>query len=232
MTASLATLSLDGQWIKLTAADGHAFDAYEASPAVPLGGVVVIQEIFGVNEHIRAVVRRFAEAGYHAIAPAIFDRKEPGFQSGYSADEVVSARRFLHPVNWEGIAQDVAATAQHLHAAGLKVAAVGFCLGGSAAYRAAVAGSVDAAVSYYGGQIAPIAEQTPIRPTLLHFGREDHTIPMADVETIAARQPALPIHIYEAGHGFNCDARGSYEPASAALAWDRTTDFLKAHLSA
>lgn len=222
--------SIEGRWIELTAADRHSFDAFEAAPPAPIGGVVVLQEIFGVNGHIQAVCRRFAVAGYHAVAPAIFDRQERGFQSGYSPDEIAAARRFLNPVNWDGIALDLAAAADYLHGLGLKVAAVGFCLGGSAAYRAAVAGSVEAAISYYGGQIAPIADWTPLKPTLLHFGRMDPTIPMADVERIAAQQPDLPLYVYEAGHGFNCDARESFEPESACIAWERSLDFLKQHL--
>lgn len=214
----------------LTAADGHGFDAFEVIPSAPIGGVVVLQEIFGVNDHIQAVCRRFAEAGYQAVAPSLFDRQEPGFQSGYSADEIAAARRFLNPVDWDGIELDVSASAERLRAGGLRVAAAGFCLGGSAAYRAAVAGSVDAAISYYGGQIAAIADQAPRVPTLLHFGAKDHTIPMADVDLIAKRQPGMPLHIYEAGHGFNCDARPSFEPESARLAWVRSLDFLRQHL--
>lgn len=220
----------NGAWIKLTAEDGHSFDAFEVAPPDPVAAIVVLQEIFGVNNHIRAVCRRFAQAGYRAIAPALFDRREAGFQSGYSQDEVAAARRFLNPVDWDGMARDVAACTAFSHDAGLKVAAVGFCLGGSVAFRAAVAGSVDAAISYYGGQIAPIADRRPVAPTLLHFGDHDHTIPRADIEHIRECQPELPLYLYAAGHGFNCDERNSFEPDSARLAWRRSLDFLHRHL--
>jgi len=222
--------SQNGTWIRLTAEDGHSFDAFEVTPANPAAAIVVLQEIFGVNDHIRTVCRRFAQAGYRAIAPALFDRQEVGFQSGYSQDEVTAARRFLNPVNWDGMERDVAACATLSHDAGLKVAAVGFCLGGSVAFRAAVAGNVDAAISYYGGQIASIADRRPVAPTLLHFGDHDHTISLADIEHIRKCRPELPLHLYAAGHGFNCDVRDSFDPDSARLAWKRSLDFLHHHL--
>ena len=230
MTSTQSATAADGSWTRLAAADGHEFDAFEVVPATPIGGVVVLQEMFGVNDHIRDVCRRFADAGYRAVAPALFDRQERGFESGYSPDEIAAARRFLQSVNWDEMVLDVTASAYLLNQAGLKVAAVGFCLGGSVAYRAAVAGRVDGAISYYGGQIAAFADQAPSKPTLLHFGRDDHTISIGDVEKIAAAQPDLPIHVYAAGHGFNCDARASFEPESARLAWDRTMTFLAQHI--
>ena len=122
MTPSLSAdncpSTTDGRWIHLTAADGHGFDAFEVIPSAPIGGVVVLQEIFGVNDHIQAVCRRFAEAGYQAVAPSLFDRQEPGFRSGYSADEIAAARRFLNPVDWDGIELDVSASAERLRAGG------------------------------------------------------------------------------------------------------------------
>jgi carboxymethylenebutenolidase len=212
-----------GQNVTLTAADGHTLGAYRADPAgAPKGAVVVIQEIFGVNSHIRSVCDRFAADGYLAIAPALFDRQEPGFESGYAPEDVQAARRFTIKVDMGAYLRDVAAARDAVKAAG-PVAIVGFCLGGSVAFATATRlDGFAAAVGYYGGRIAAIAGETPKIPTLLHFGDQDQSIPLADVETIRAKRPDVAVHVYHAGHGFNCDVRASYEPESAKVAWGRT----------
>ncbi|KMK68485.1 dienelactone hydrolase family protein [Puniceibacterium sp. IMCC21224] len=212
-----------GQHIQLSAKDGFAPGAYEATAQGARAGVIVLQEIFGVNPHIRSVADRFAAAGYVAVAPALFDRVQPGFESGYSPEDVDAARPFLKDFNWDNALADVDAARAHLAAQGLKVGVVGFCLGGSLAFQSAARlDGISAAVSYYGGQIAPVADKMPRCPTMLHFGREDHSISMENVETIRERRPELGIHLYDAGHGFNCDARASYDEGSANLAWART----------
>lgn len=217
-----------GQTIALTASDGHRPGAWEAVAPDATMGVVVVQEIFGVNAHIRAVTDRFAAHGFSAVAPALFDRHEPGFESGYSAPEIERARGFLAGFDWDAALRDVEAAAAHLRAKGLKVAVVGFCLGGSAAFLSATRLSgIAAAVGYYGGHIAKCRDEVPRCPTMLHFGRSDHSIPMEDVEAVRAARPDVEIHVYEAGHGFSCDARASHDPESAALAWDRTLAHLR-----
>ncbi len=218
--------------LHLTAADGHTLTAYEAAPDQPRGGIVVLQEIFGVNHHIRSVCDRLAQRGYHAIAPSLFDRQAPGFESGYSEQEIAQARSFLRAIDWDAMLLDLEASAIRLKERVAGVAALGFCLGGSLAYLAATRGAVDAAVCYYGGQIAGFSDLAPKVPTLLHFGRTDHTIPLADVAMIAKKQPQLALHLYDAGHGFNCDERAGFEPQSAHAAWSRSLDFLEAVIPA
>lgn len=216
-----------GQTIELSAADGRRLGAYEATATNPKGGVVVLQEMFGVNEHIRAVADRFAAAGFTAVAPALFDRIKPDFESGYSPEEIDAARPLLKAFDWDTAMQDVEAARARLAEMGLPVAVVGFCLGGSLAYMAAARlPGTAAAVSYYGGYITKVANEIPRCPTLLHYGAHDHSIPMEDVEAVRQRRPETGIHVYDAGHGFNCDARGSYHKASADLAWDRTMTVL------
>lgn len=212
-----------GQDITLTAADGHTLSGYEATAEGAKVGVVVLQEIFGVNPHIRDVADRFAAAGYQAVAPALFDRIERGFESGYSAEEVDAARPFLAKFDWDAALADVDAAKAHLASKGLQVAVVGFCLGGSLAFLSATRlDGLAAAVGYYGGYIAKVADEAPRCPVLLHYGDSDHTIPMGDVEAVKAARPDVEIHVYHAGHGFNCDARGSFDKESADLAWART----------
>ncbi len=219
-----------GQTLTLTAADGHELGAYKAETGGARIGVVVVQEIFGVNAHIRSVVDRFAAEGMTAVAPALFDRIEPGFESGYSEAEVNRARGFIQTLDWDAALADTAAAAQHLRDAGLSVAVVGFCLGGSVAFLSATRlDGIAAAVGYYGGYIAKVREEVPQCPVLLHYGRHDHTIPIEDVEAVRAARPETEVQVYDAGHGFNCDARGSFEPESARLAWHRSLAHIRAH---
>jgi carboxymethylenebutenolidase len=223
-----------GKQIELTASDGHRLGGYRAEPAgKPQGAIVVIQEIFGVNDHIRSVCDRFAELGYVAIAPALFDRNERDFQSGYSPDEIQHARGFLGTVDWDAMLRDVEAAVDDVRAVG-PVAVIGFCMGGSVAFLAAARlDGLAAAIGYYGGRIAKDADEKPRVPTQLHFGAEDQGIPLSDVDTIKAKRPECEIHVYEgAGHGFHCDERGSYHPEAAAKAWQRSTDWLRRHMRA
>ena len=191
----------------------------------------MIQEIFGVNSHIRNVCDRFAKEGYVAVAPAIFDRIEPDFQSGYSPDEVATARKFVASPDWAAMLRDTQAAIDAVKDAG-PVGIVGFCLGGSVAYAAATKlNRLSAAVGYYGGAIARFADDKPSVPTLLHFGEKDTGIPMTDVEAIKAKRPDMEIHIYSgAQHGFGCDERASYDKTSADLAWQRSLAFFAKHL--
>jgi carboxymethylenebutenolidase len=221
-----------GQDIKLTASDHFQFGGYRAEPnGAPKGAVVVIQEIFGVNHHIREVCDRLAREGYVAIAPSIFDRIEPGFTSGYSPDEVATARKFVANPDWAAMLRDTQAAIEAVKDAG-PVGIIGFCLGGSVAYAAATKLSgLSAAIGYYGGAIVRFADDQPKVPTQLHFGEKDAGIPLGDVETIKAKRPEVEIHVYPgAQHGFNCDERASYDKSSADTAWPRSLAFLARHL--
>ena len=221
-----------GQDIKLTASDHFQLGGYRADPASkPKAAVVVIQEIFGVNRHIRAVCDRLAREGYTAIAPSIFDRSEPNFQSGYSPDEVTLARKFIASPDWAAMLRDTQAAIDAVTNVG-PVGVIGFCLGGSIAYAAATKLSgLSAAIGYYGGAIVRFADDKPKVPTQLHFGEKDAGIPLTDVETIRAKRPDVEIYIYPgAQHGFHCDERASYDKASADIAWPRSMNFLARHL--
>jgi carboxymethylenebutenolidase len=221
-----------GKDIKLTASDNFQLGGYRADPATaPKAAVVVIQEIFGVNHHIRAVCDRIAGNGYVAIAPAIFDRIEPNFQCGYSPEEVAVARKFVANPNWAAMLLDTQAAIDAVKDVG-PVGIVGFCLGGSVVYAAATKLSgLSAAIGYYGGAIVRFADDKPKMPTQLHFGEKDAGIPLSDVETIRAKRPEVEIHIYPgAQHGFHCDERPSYDKASSDIAWPRSLDFLAEHL--
>jgi carboxymethylenebutenolidase len=221
-----------GQDIKLTASDNFQLGGYRADPATaPKAAVVVIQEIFGVNQHIRAVCDRLAGNGYVAIAPAIFDRIERNFQSGYSPDEVAVARKFVANPDWAAMLRDTQAAIDAVKDVGA-VGIVGYCLGGSVAYAAATKLSgLSAAIGYYGGAIVRFADDKPKVPTQLHFGEKDAGIPLTDVETIRAKRPDVEIHVYPgAQHGFNCEERASYDKASADIARQRSLDFFARHL--
>jgi carboxymethylenebutenolidase len=221
-----------GQDIKLTASDNFQLGAYRADPTgAPKGAIVVIQEIFGVNHHIRSVCDRLASEGYVAIAPAIFDRVEPDFISGYSPDEIAVARKFVANPDWPAMLRDTQAAIDAVKNAG-PVGIIGFCLGGSIAYAAATKLSgLKAAVGYYGGAIVRFADDKPLVPTQLHFGGKDAGIPLTDVEIIRAKRPEVEVFIYPgAQHGFHCDERASYDKASADVAWPRSMAFFATHL--
>ncbi|SHG31458.1 dienelactone hydrolase family protein [Bradyrhizobium erythrophlei] len=221
-----------GQDLKLTASDNFKLGAYRADPTTaPKGAVVVIQEIFGVNHHIRAVCDRLAGEGYVAIAPSIFDRIEPNFTSGYSPDEIAIARKFVANPDWAAMLRDTQAAIDAVGDVG-PVGVIGFCLGGSIAYAAATKLSgLSAAIGYYGGAVVRFADDKPKVPTQLHFGEKDTGIPLTDVETIKAKRADVEIFVYPgAQHGFHCDERVSYDKASADIAWPRSMAFFAKHL--
>ena len=214
---------------KLTAADGHTFDLYEVRPDDAAAAIVVIQEIFGVNEHIRSVVDRYAAFGYHAVAPALFDRVKPGVELNYDGDGMTQGREMAGEIKWEPAMHDLAATLAHVAGTG-PVGVVGYCFGGSLAWLSANELPVAAAVGYYGGQIHSLIDRGPAVPTMLHFGELDGGIPLEQVAEISKAHPDVEVHIYEgAQHGFSCDARGSFHPLSAAIALGRTLDFFVAN---
>jgi carboxymethylenebutenolidase len=221
-----------GKDIKLKASDGFEQGAYRADPAgTPKGAIVVIQEIFGVNHHIRSVCDRLAAEGYVAIAPSIFDRMQPGFTSGYTPDEVANARKFIANPDWDAMLRDTQAAIDAVKDVG-PVGIIGFCLGGSIAFIAATKLSgLSAAVGYYGGAVVRFADDKPKVPTQLHFGEKDAGIPLTDVETIKAKRPDVEVFIYPgAQHGFHCDERTSYDKASSEIAWPRSLEFFAKHL--
>lgn len=213
-----------GSDLRLKAEDGHEFGAYRADPeGKPRGGIVVIQEIFGVNSHIRAVCDGYAAEGYACIAPALYDRSShKNCQLGYEADDIAIGRELRDEFSWDDSVKDVAAAVAVLSGEGLKVGTVGYCWGGTISYLAGTRLPVQAAVVYYGGQILPYVNETAGCPLLMHFGEHDAGIPLDDVEQIRVAHPDAQIHIYAAGHGFNCDHRGSYDEAAAKTARERT----------
>ena len=221
-----------GEKLTLHAEDGHKLAAYRATPAgTPRGGLVVVQEIFGVNAHIRRVCDGFAADGYVALAPALFDRVEPGYETGYGQEDIERGRNVRQKLGWDPMVTDTRAAVEALEKTGLKIGVVGYCMGGSMAWLAATRiPGIAAAVGYYGGAVAEFADESPRCPVLLHFGETDASIPRAHWDRIREAQPTIPMHIYPAGHGFSCDARGSYHEPSARLARERTLEFLRRHM--
>jgi carboxymethylenebutenolidase len=225
-------------FIDLKAADGFVFPAYVAEPAgKPRGAVVVLQEIFGVNSHIRSVADGYAAAGYLAVAPATFHRVKPGVDMGYTEADMnagFALKTAVEALPAPGVLQDIQAAINHAaQTSGGKVGIVGFCWGGLLAWRAACTLSgLSAAVPYYGGGMTAGDEpaRKPACPVLAHFGNQDHWIPLDTVEAFKKAQPGVEVHVYEANHGFNCDQRGSYNQAAATLAKQRTLAFFAQHL--
>ena len=222
-----------GSNIKLKAADGHEFDAYTAQPADGrrYGGIVVVQEIFGVNKHIREVADGYAAQGYVAIAPALYDRVQRNYESGYEPADIQAGLDVRAKVPVEGALADIKAAMDHLAAQDLPIGIVGYCWGGALVWQsAAKLDGLSAAVSYYGGGVQDMADLKPKCPTMLHFGEKDHAIPIDKVKAFMAKQPGLPVHIYDANHGFNCNHRGSYDAAAATTALERTLAFFSENL--
>ena len=214
----------------LQAADGHRLAAYRAVPSgKPRGALVVLQEIFGVNSHIRAVADGYAADGWLAIAPAMFDRVERGVEIGYTPADIERGRKLKDGCSNDHALLDIAAAVDSVRSAG-KVAVIGYCWGGTLAWLAACRQpGLAAAVSYYGGGIGELIDLTPRCPVLAHFGERDASIPPSVPEALRQAHPEVEIHIYPAGHGFNCDQRGSFDAASAKLARERSLAFLGAH---
>lgn len=217
----------------ISVADGHELDVYIAESSDETKGlIVVVQEIFGVNEHIQSVADRYAKLGYTAVAPSLFDRVQKNVELGYDEEGIEIGRKIaFEDLSIDQVMMDIEATIdRHPHPGGVGI--VGYCWGGSICYVAAarLSDKISAASGYYGGQIMPHIDEEPKAPLVLHFGEEDAGIPLENVHAIAERWPQIDVHIYEeAGHGFNCDARGSYKESSASLALERTLAHFAKH---
>ncbi len=221
-----------GSMIELKAADGHKLAAYRAEPAGKArGALVVIQEIFGVNKHIKGVADGYAADGYLAIAPAMFDRVQRGYDTGYSPPEIEAGRALMQKMDWKQTMQDAAAALEAAKAGG-KVGIVGYCWGGTVTWVAAARISGFAcAVPYYGGGMPGFIGEKPKCPTMCHFGEQDQSPTLEQAKQIAKAHPEISAHFYPgAGHGFNCDMRGSYNAEASKLARQRTLEFFRKHL--
>ncbi|MCC2975100.1 dienelactone hydrolase family protein [Sphingomonas sp. PL-96] len=220
---------MNGSMIRMTMADGAEIGVYHAVPqGERRGGLVLVQEIFGITDHIRDLCDGFAADGYEVLAPALFDREAPGFEAAYGGEGLqrgIELSRDIHPI--ETSVADVQACVDALRPKG-PVFAVGYCYGGSVVWLAAAQVEGLAAVSSYYGRLVPESGEVPKVPTIAHFGRHDHGIPIEGVEALAAAEPAnATVYIYDAGHGFNSDRRDDYSPEAAKLARDRTLELFR-----
>jgi carboxymethylenebutenolidase len=220
-----------GEFTTIMARDGHEFQAYLAAPTgKPRGAIVVIQEIFGVNSHVRAVADSFATEGFTVIAPSLFDRIRRGIQLGYSQAQVQEGMGYVQQLRPEETFKDLGAAIAVVRHSG-RVGTVGYCWGGTLSYLAACDLAIACAVVYY-GKVANYPDKKPQRPVMYHFGTEDKSIPLSDVDKIKAVHPEGTFYVYEgAGHGFNCDLRPSYSPEAAALARRRTLEFFARYVA-
>jgi len=220
-----------GKWIELTAADGVTVKGYRADPAGKArGGLVVVQEIFGVNSHIRDVCDGYAADGYLAVAPAIFDRVERDVELGYTPDDMKRGMDIRARCKVDQVLADIAAARAVAAAAG-RVGVIGYCWGGYLAYLAASRLSgFSCAIAYYGGGMQDATAEKPKVPVLGHFGEKDKHIPVEGIRKLAAAHPSMEVHFYDADHGFNCDQRGSYDASAARTARERTLAFLREHV--
>lgn len=234
-----------GRWIEVIAEDGHRMPAWDATPDKPArGAVVVIQEIFGVNSHIRSIADGFAADGYHAIAPALFERVQKGFETGYGDDDIKAGRALAQKAGVDDVMKDLAATVKVALAAGAgaaradgtpgaagRVGIVGYCWGGTMSWvSAARVDGLACAIVYYGGSIANFVDEQPQCPVLCHFGKRDRTPSPEQARSVLAAHPQVEGHFYDAGHGFNCDQRSSYDADASKLARQRTLAFLAGHV--
>jgi len=220
-----------GKMIELTAADGHKFEAYRSEPSgKPRGGLIVLMEIFGVNSHIQHVTDEFAADGYLAIAPQMFDRVQRGLNIGYTPPEIEIGRGIMQKMKLDDAMKDIAASMDNVKSAG-KVGIVGYCWGGTAAWKAAcnVAG-LACALPYYGGGIPGLIAEKPRCPVQFHWGETDHSIPLEKAREVAAAHADQMHFFYPAGHGFSCSQRGSFHEESAKLAKSRALEFLAKHV--
>lgn len=218
-----------GKQLQLTASDGHTLAAYCAEPDTsPKAGIVILQEIFGITNHIRDVADQYADLGFLAVAPALFDRVRSDIVLDYG--DIQQALEAVGQLELNDVMADVQAAADDVRVAG-KVGAIGYCWGGAVADLAACRLHIDAAVSYYGRRTMEWLDEQPKCPVIYHFGRDDQSIPMAAVEQITTARPDGVVHIYDgARHGFNCTDRADYSPENAKLALERTLAFLGQHL--
>jgi carboxymethylenebutenolidase len=213
-----------GETLQMNSAGMQCIGAYRAMPAgEPRGGIVVAQEIFGVNAHIRSVVDRFAAHGYVAIAPAFFDHLESGVELDYDAEGIARGRALIDELGIDRAVADVGSAADAIRSAG-RIGVVGYCWGGTVALLAAIRLGLPA-VSYYGARNVNYLHEAPTAPLLFHFGEQDRSIPAEAVQRHREALPGAEIHVYPAGHGFNCELRKDYDAASAKLAFERTLDF-------
>ena len=221
---------MSGDWVELAAEDGHRFRAWRSlPPEEPLGSVIVLQEIFGVNRHIRWVAEQISAHGYAAYAPSLFDRAGGHVELDYDEAGIALGRERVAALGFEAALRDIAATAAVAEAHG-PVGTVGFCWGGTLAWLCATRLGLPS-VSYYGSRTQPFFDEAPQAPLLMHFGRKDPLIPADVVDDLRRRHPGIPVHLYEAGHGFNCNERADFHAESAALAWRRSFAFLREHLA-
>jgi carboxymethylenebutenolidase len=219
-----------GSDIVVDAEDGHRLGAYLAQPSGPArGGLIIVQEAFGVNDYIRSVADNYAVQGYLSIAPALYDRQRPGAEYGYATEDLEQARKLRAGLVWSDVLKDVEAAANEVAPAG-KVGIVGYCVGGSVAWLAGHHLKLSVAVSYYGRDIVGFLDRPPRCPCMLHFAERDVHIPLADVETIRNAFPELPIYVYPGEHGFACDARPCYEPESTRNAGRRTLALFRKYI--
>ena len=218
-----------GTRIPLAAADGHRFSIWQELPTEPaLGSVIVLQEIFGVNNHIRDVCAQFAANGFAAFAPQLFERVGAASELGYDDAGIAQGRSLMAQLRWEDALLDVAATAVHARQWG-SVGVVGYCWGGSLAWLCATRLALPS-VSYYGARSQAFIEEQPGAAVILHFGAQDPLISAEYRAAFAARHPLVPQFLYAAGHGFNCNERADFHPESAAMAWRRSLGFFREHL--
>lgn len=222
-----------GEMIQIEMSDGFTMPVYQAVPmGERKGGLVLIQEIFGVTDHIREMCDEFAGEGYEVLSPSLFDREEPGFQCDYSTPQynrAIELARKLH--DFEQSVADAETCIQWLSGKGGPVFITGYCYGGSVSWRCAqLSERLAACSSYYGGHVpTKFADEAPKCATIAHFGRFDEGIPMDGVEALIAKaHPTAQIFVYDAKHGFNSDRRKDYHEPSADLARERTLGLFKA----
>ncbi len=226
------------EWVKLNANDGHVLSAYVARPqSEPIGALVLIQEIFGVNGHIRRVADGFAGDGFLVVVPALFDRYEQGVELKYEGEDAKHAYELMGKLRPETALLDIAAAYELAKEAGKGIGVVGFCYGGLLSWLTATQGETlkmqpSCCVGYYPGGIGKFATEEPSCPVMLHFGAKDTHIGKDQVEAVRSAHPEVEIYVYDnAGHGFSCDARADFYPVASALARERTLAFLKSHIA-
>lgn len=227
-------MSFPGEFIKINASDGFELDAYYSqSFGASKGRVIVAMEVFGVNDHIKRVADGYADAGYDALAPALFDRYEKNFLSGYPPDDVnPNLRDIMGKMDFHKGTLDIQGCINFLQGEGsADIGIVGYCYGGAIAWASAAnCNGLAAAVSYYGTRSLEMLDQTPKCPTMMHWGRKDEGTPEDKVAKLIKAHPGVTNHWYDAGHGFNCDERGDYDKASAKLALERTLGLFAEHM--